>query len=125
MTDDDQRPVALDPLVRKLDMRAAIDRVPAASLHSARVEVVREPVTCWVILDRCEDLSAEQSDYCLHGQATCAACGQWCWLGSATQQAVTSRSASPICRPCAATHVPAGTRPVRNVRDHRRADGAH
>ncbi len=76
-----------------------------------------------VVLDRIEP--GWTPPYCTHGRATCiGGCDEWVWLGHATVEAVTA-GAAPLCRQCAARLIPAGTRPVTNIRDHRRADGPH
>jgi len=82
----------------------------------------RQPETV-VLLDRIEP--GVTPPYCTHGRATCVGgCGEWVWLGHATAKAVTG-GAAPLCMECARRLIPAGTGPVTNIRDHRRADGPH
>lgn len=78
-----------------------------------------------VILDRIEP-GEPLPDYCIHGRTTCAGgCGEWCWLGSKTYDAVHSGQFRPLCRRCAAALVPEGTEIAGKIRDHRRTDGPH
>jgi hypothetical protein len=81
-------------------------------------------MTACVILDVVEP-GAPKPDYCIHGRTTCQSCGDWCWLGTATFEAVSSGAAWPLCKPCAARLIPPGQRPVGHLDDHRRADGPH
>ncbi len=77
-----------------------------------------------VVLDRIEPGIAPP--YCTHGRATCVGgCGEWVWLGNRTHDIVKSGQAAPLCRQCANRLIPPGARVVRNVGDHRRADGPH
>lgn len=64
-------------------------------------------------------------EYCPHGKASCISCGDWCWLGHQTYQAVAHQGVKPICLPCAEAYIPPGTERAGNIRDHRRADGPH
>lgn len=76
-----------------------------------------------IVLDRIEP--GVVPPYCTHGRATCVACDEWVWLGDKTGQAVTSKAALPLCLQCARRLLPPTARPVRNLGDHRRADGPH
>jgi hypothetical protein len=78
----------------------------------------------YVVLDRLTDLPAADAPYCIHGRTTCCGCGQWCWLGTVTYEAVSSGKFKPLCMPCAKGHLPPGS--LRgNLGDHGRADGPH
>ncbi len=76
-----------------------------------------------VVLDRITDEST-LPDYCVHGRATCVACGHWCWVGSKTHDVITGGDAKPVCMECAQEYYDPGTR-LGHVDDHRRADGPH
>lgn len=78
-----------------------------------------------VVLDRVQDLPQEQTDYCVHGRATCVGCGHWCWLGDKTHEVVASRQVQPLCKPCARALLPPDSIPVSNTADHRRSFGPH
>ena len=80
--------------------------------------------TCvaFVALDRIEDVA--RPDYCIHGRATCAACGTWCWLGSETHARVVAGALTPVCLPCVRRYAVPGTH-AGTIDDHRRADGPH
>lgn len=80
-----------------------------------------------VILDRVDEVSRDETAYCIHGQTTCMSCQAWCWLGDKTHALVTSGDTAPMCRPCAKDHMDNAPqmRPVVNAHDHRRADGPH
>lgn len=42
-----------------------------------------------VVLDPIEP-GSPRPEYCIHGRVTCAGCGDWCWLGHQTHEAVSS-----------------------------------
>ncbi len=87
----------------------------------AETRVVEGP---FVIVDPIEP-GAPLPEYCTHGKASCVACGDWCWLGHKTYQAVADQGMKPICLPCANRYIPAGTPKAGRIEDHRRADGPH
>jgi hypothetical protein len=76
-----------------------------------------------VLLDRVQP--GVTPDYCVHGQATCAGCGQWVWLGDKTYRVVADGKAAPLCLDCAREVIPPDVTRAENLRDHRRADGPH
>jgi len=76
-----------------------------------------------VVLDRVRD--GYTPPYCVHGQATCFACGEWCWLGSETYGPVAARTIDPVCMDCIKLAYPKGISPLGHIRDHRTADGPH
>lgn len=77
-----------------------------------------------VVLDPIEP-GAGKPEYCIHGRVTCVGCGDWCWLGHQTYEAVSSGAVAPVCKPCAGQYIPAGLERSGNIQDHRRADGPH
>lgn len=79
-----------------------------------------------LVLERISDYGkGELPEYCTHGYASCVICEEPVFIGHASEQVLINREAYAICRQCAAQHIPKGSQPVRNVNDHRRADGPH
>jgi hypothetical protein len=76
-----------------------------------------------VVLERIVPLGVKP-DYCIHGRIQCWNCDQWCWLGHETVKAV-QRGVVGVCRECAVTLIPKGSKPINHIEDHRRADGPH
>jgi hypothetical protein len=77
-----------------------------------------------VVLERVEP--GVTPEYCTHGKTDCRYCGEWCWLGDKTYEAVSSGAYFGVCLQCAQKYfTPHHLTPHGNIRDHRRADGSH
>lgn len=75
-----------------------------------------------VVVDRVDELTEEELDYCVHGRCTCFGCQKWCWLGSETYAAVTAQQARPVCKPCMTAAMekmsPHASVPIGRLHDH-------
>ena len=79
-----------------------------------------------VVIDR--SVVGQKPDYCVHGETFCMRCGENCWLGDKTAEAMLS-GARPLCHDCAlelyhAGHLPLEKR-VAHLHDHLRSEGPH
>lgn len=74
-------------------------------------------------------VSPVKPDHCIHGQAQCARCRHWVWLGHSTVELVKSGEAVPMCINCAHELADEGTVSrsdlVGHIQDHQRKDGPH
>jgi hypothetical protein len=73
-----------------------------------------------VVLDRTADVPTPE--YCVHGYATCVACGAWCYLGSESVRLVESRHVKPLCMVCAPKVIPLGMFPSGKANDRPHKD---
>lgn len=71
-----------------------------------------------VILERVEP--GVTPSHCVHGRATCVACSEWVWLGSATFGPVEAGEVRPMCTQCAERIIGPSVmmRASRRLRDH-------
>lgn len=76
--------------------------------------VVDGKISTVVVLDRIEP--EVEPPYCTHGKTTCYACGDWCWLGHETYEAVLLGAAG-VCLECAIRTMPPGLKPDGHLND--------
>lgn len=93
------------------------------------IKIVSKPVPregmAMVVLMRVNPLGI-LPDHCIHGQASCWACGHMCYLGSESEKKVSAGVWFPVCKECADIIMPgSGAVAVRNANDHKRKDGPH
>lgn len=103
--------------------RCTVDDLPAGTLTHAAWPGFPVGVPAVVLL-RVDDVAQADTPHCVHGKATCAWCGQLCWVGTRSVVEVTAGRRAPICAPCATGHAPP-CRAEGTIGDHARADGPH
>jgi hypothetical protein len=119
----------ISPTIKTPPFKIQIQVVIPSSGVSMSMGTTQEENVIVEKLRRCVVLDRVRPDwtppYCVHGKATCFGCGRWVYLGSETYRPVAAREIEPLCMECAMKAYPAGTQPIGNLKDHRRADGPH